>query len=225
MAVAFSARLEASNATATSTITTSSISPGANRLLLFDIAVSDTSTVAAPTSVVGNSLTWTLYAQNLYSANQRGQWIYWALGASPSAGTVVATLPSAPADLYWAIYEFTGTDLTTPLVQQVATNNSGASISATLAALAGPGSMGFVATLHDNNQSGAAASGWLLDRDWIVTNGTANEAHASNRTDPGMSWASSALNGLLAVEIQEPLAVLPPRDDTLIGHGGSFGPY
>ena len=94
------------------TATTSSITPTANALVTACVlSTDDDGTTEAPTSVVGNGLNYVLMtslttdATGVYRLSS-----YRAMGASPSAGTVVITWPDGQTGAAWKIQEWTGVD-------------------------------------------------------------------------------------------------------------------
>lgn len=116
--------LDANISTDGTTITTASVSPGSNRLILAGFVFSFLSVVAsAPAcSVAGNGLTWVQIANRVFRQSGANYWqclyLYRALGASPSSGTITATSDGFYHAAY-AVSEFIGIDTS-------GTNGSGA---------------------------------------------------------------------------------------------------
>jgi len=119
----------ACNATAGTTFTTASISPGADRLVLAWVAGRGT-TLGSPT-LSGNGLTW-VEVTTLTFANNGRMSLFRAMGASPTAGSVTITFPTSANRACWSIVEYAGVDTS-------GTNGSGAVVqSATGTAAASP---------------------------------------------------------------------------------------
>ncbi len=113
------------------TFTSASVSPGADRLLLLGFVYSQT-TVADPTGIAGNGLTWVQVTTRSLSGTgpERRLAIYRAMGSSPSAGTIVATWAANITAAAWALVELTNVNTT-------GTNGSGAVVQSGSAAAAG----------------------------------------------------------------------------------------
>lgn len=82
------------------TMVTSSWSPGTNHLLFCCIGIRGNSTPAAHvTGVSGNGLTWTKLIDDDDTQNVIGMQIWWAKGASPSAGAVTLALSTLTVNI------------------------------------------------------------------------------------------------------------------------------
>lgn len=82
------------------TMVTGSWSPAANNLLLCCIGIRGNSTPAAHvTGVSGNGLTWTKVIDKDDTQNVIGMQIWWAKGASPTAGAVTLTLSTLTVNI------------------------------------------------------------------------------------------------------------------------------
>lgn len=145
MAIAATNLTLGKNATGSPGNTTASVTPSANALVLLTIGTLTTFApdITTPT-VTGNSLTWVMVRHNLFASSPTflsHLWVFRALGASPSAGTVTITNTDWVSETCWIIDQVTGVDTSGTngsgaIVQDVASNpGSGAtSGTATLAA-------------------------------------------------------------------------------------------
>jgi PKD repeat protein len=136
------------------TMTTASVSPTANRLVL--LAVDSCVDGAIPTSVVGGGITFdrvTLTATE--SAFRRLSWWY-GKTATPSAGTIVITWGSSQTSAAWAVMQFSvdtvisGVNGVDAIVQSVGKNNQAAATSNTntLAGLEHANNVHLCAVIH-----------------------------------------------------------------------------
>jgi hypothetical protein len=96
---------------------TASVTPAANSLVLISFYLTSSSTTSAPTSVVGNGITYTQLETNTPAS--RTMLLYAGMSASPTAGPITITLPATHTSLQWTVMQFTGADTT-------GTNGSGA---------------------------------------------------------------------------------------------------
>jgi len=190
---ALTSDIDSTNATV---YTTASVTPTANRLVLILIHCrSDEATQADPTSVAGNGLTWVKVNSVKYKVGvneDRSIWVYRALGASPSAGSIVITFPTTKFDCHWSVVEFAdvdtgGTNGSVAVVQSVTNAGAGTTPSVTLAAFGsvdnatygafGAGNAtvnlfaagaGFAEIHEVNGQSSSIMSEWRNDNDTSV---------------------------------------------------------
>ncbi len=102
------------------TFVTASVSPAANRLLLLGFIFSQP-TIADPTSIVGNGLTWVQVGTiDLTTTGPvRRLALYRSMGGSPSSGAITATWASNITAAVWTLIELSNVDTS-------GTNGSGA---------------------------------------------------------------------------------------------------
>lgn len=88
------------------TYTTASISPGANKIVFLAVASGLFSGApAAPSSIVGNGLTWVQVATIQNPTTNFRLTLFRAMGASPSAGTVAINFGATQEGCAWSIFE------------------------------------------------------------------------------------------------------------------------
>lgn len=94
-------------------LTTGSISPVANNLIILTIGTNTSSTPNVP-SVSGNGLTWVQIATaTLDDSGHQRLTMFRAMGASPTPGAVTMVWsPQNQTDIYWSINQFAGTVIT-----------------------------------------------------------------------------------------------------------------
>jgi hypothetical protein len=102
---------DASNSTS---YTTGSITPSANKLILAVVTSTQSAVPNAPavSSLTGNGLTW---VQVLDSGSADARWrvfVFRAMGASPSAGAVTISMGGTSTNCTWSIAEYDGVDTT-----------------------------------------------------------------------------------------------------------------
>lgn len=145
----------------TTSFTTASISPAANRLLLLCVSTVVANSVS---SITGNGLTWDLVDDISVSASRMV--IYRAMGSStPSSGGI--TFTSSSANGYeWAVVSFaglaTGANGANAILQHVTGNGGSSSVSITLSAFSASANATFLAASHFSGStvSGTAGSGF-----------------------------------------------------------------
>jgi hypothetical protein len=141
-AISFSVLTSGTITPSGTTVTTASVTPGANKLILAIIATRWTSIPPDDViAVTGNGLTWVRVQEEQY-ADSRTIGIYRSLGASPSSGTIVFTESSGDAysgNACVTILEVSNVDTT-------GTNGSGAVGTAATAIQAGGTSLGLTIT-------------------------------------------------------------------------------
>ena len=118
-------------------ISTSSVSPASNALLLAHVS-NRTSGVGTPV-VTGNGLTWVLHSTQAYNGPNSIAYVFRALGSSPSSGVVTADWSATALQCRLVVDEFidvdtSGTNGSGAIVQAVTANGTGSPMSATLAA-------------------------------------------------------------------------------------------
>src|SRR6185312_10538958 len=102
-----------------SSITTASITPGANKVTIVAVAVeNDGSLPNAPTAVSGCGLTWTQVATRRQVAhNTLAIAFFKGVGSSPTTGALTITLAESETFAGWSVVEFGGVDTSNPVVQ------------------------------------------------------------------------------------------------------------
>ena len=211
MAVAATHLLTESSGTGSTSYTTSSISPTANRLVLVAVRANNLGSITTPT-LTGASMTWVEVGHVAFATDQANFTVFRGLSATPGTGALtidfgLATIQQA----HWSIVEFSGVDLSgtngSGAVVQFATSfidgTSNTGITVTLGAFAstnnatygGVGNSGtanitsgtgFSELAEDNNNSRT------IQTQWKATNDTSVDWTAASNTD---FW------GALAIEI------------------------
>lgn len=108
-------QLSYSSASGSTSRTTTSVTPSANKLQILCIMTYTffNTSPYVPSGVTGNGLTWTNVAS--LASHHASSWVrfdvYVATGASPSTGTQTITYSSAPTDSGWLLVEVDGADL------------------------------------------------------------------------------------------------------------------
>src|SRR6266704_2612824 len=139
------------------TATTSSIAPGANRLILAWIVNTNNQTPDLPT-LSGNGLTWVVASTAVWNAGKPTFLdritLYRAMGTSPTAGSVTISFSSGQESIAWSIVEFSGVDTS-------GTNGSGAVVQTATGTDDAAGPSGLTITLPSAIGSGNATAGGL----------------------------------------------------------------
>lgn len=107
-----------SNKTTGNTYVTASISPTPNAQIC--IALLLVGGITAPTSVIGNGITYSLVASITFDtvATPTAQLrFYKGSSESPSAGVITITIGANQIGATWSVFEFTGYDVATPFPQ------------------------------------------------------------------------------------------------------------
>jgi hypothetical protein len=193
------------------TITSASVTPTANALNLCLVWSAQTSgTIAAPT-VTGNGLTWDLVATTPQPGTTRA-FLFRSMGASPSAGTIVATYGANQDDILLLCTSATGVDTSgsngSGAVGQskpdnVSTNNLTLTFDAPFAAADNRPVM--FAARADN--SSATTSEWTEVFDGAHSNvGTTVVMwkNASDDTSGTMTWGTTSTTAAILVEVKAP---------------------
>lgn len=200
--------------------TTGSISPTANRLILGAVACSANDAATVAPTLSGNGLTWVQIGTDTGTVvgNERRITLFRAMGASPSSGIVTITLSATMLGCAWGFSEVTGMDTGgtngSGAIVQSATNSRDANdanfISVTLAAFAdATNNATFIAAVAAANQAMAPEAGFteLFDVTHIDRNMNASGAwRVGQDTTPTISWTNNTVAAAVAVEIQEPQA-------------------
>src|SRR5712692_2445332 len=132
-----------SGQTSGTSATTASISPGANQLILAWVGLTGDPPSAGNPTLTGNGLTWVQVGTISFSSRPNGLYLFRAMGAAPTAGSVTINIGTSQDFIGWTITQFSGVDTSgtngSGAVVQSATNN-GASVSALTVTLAAFGS-------------------------------------------------------------------------------------
>jgi len=158
--------------------TTASITPGANRLIFFAIA-SGSFDLAITHTLAGNGLTWVQVARKT-QADTPVLTIFRAMGAAPTAGTIVIT-NSQNARSVWSVFEFdgvdtSGTDGSGAIVQSAVGSGASTTPSATLAAF-GSADNGTVGAFSAASDSADITPGTGFSLIHNANEGSGNNAH------------------------------------------------
>lgn len=121
--------------TALSTYTTGSFTPSSNVPVFAWVVNTHGTSAAAPTSVTGNGLTWSQIATRANAAGTLRGSLYWALGASPSAGGLSAAFSGNQTGAAIHVFELAGADTSGTIVQSASNVAAAAgSVTVTLSA-------------------------------------------------------------------------------------------
>lgn len=210
---------DTSNAT---TYTSASFTPGTGGSLLVACFAATRGSGANPdipsvSDTLGTHLTWVQVADFLYGsigANRYRMTIFAARApAIPSAMQVIPTYAGALTGCAWSIFEVTGTDVANgvypncfPQAVNTAANSTGASASVTLSAAGNAANRAFLFAAHNANEVYALATNWV----GIGSGNYASPAMAVQSqwnstafdTNPNTSWATSAVFGMIGLEIK-----------------------
>lgn len=203
----------------TSSVTTASVTPSANKLQLLAVNSRNFTGSAPPApTVTGAGLTWVQVANIQYDTGPtslKRVTLFRAMGASPTTGTLTIDFAGdSQTDVVWSLDEFTGMDTSGTngsgaIVQTVTAKDetgSATSITATLAAFASASNATYGAFAHvapTNGQTASAGSGFTaLASPVDTTIGLIAEFKTTNDTtvDGSISGVSFEL-GMIAVEI------------------------
>jgi hypothetical protein len=203
---------------------TASVAPTANAVVLVSFTYHTIGTVADPASVTGAGLTFTKLAGGQFFNVGVGNYLYYALAASPGVGaiTVTATNLDATPDLWtWQVGEFPGVDTSgtngAGALQDFATT---ASTSTTVSTTMGTSADATYAVCyaHTNGATITPGRGFTKsgDADDTANCQTAVEYRLTGVTTADFSCSVSATLGIMAVAIKAP-SVAP----VAVGAGGT----
>lgn len=190
--------------------TTASISPTSNALVLAAVAVGKTGAPDTPT-LTGNGLTWTLEDSALYDLTGTfgTLFLFKALGASPSAGTLAIAFGGiTQLGCVWSIAEFTGVDTSTPIVQSVAEAETdlGNAASVTMAAFSAAENATYGCVAKQTNEGFTPGAGFTELGDFAVVTPVISIMsmwQAANDTVVDASWTTAGeKSGIIGVELK-----------------------
>lgn len=208
--------------TALSTYTTGSYTPTANAPVFAWVVNTRASPVSTPSSLSGNGLTWNLIAGVENAATTLRGGLYWAMGASPSAGGLSVNFAGNQTGCIIHVFELTGADLTGTIVQSNSNAAAAAaSVTVTLSAFGNAGNAtvacfgglrnvaitpdGSMNEIYDNGYDTPAARGescWLNAEDNSITG----------------AWSAGTADILgVACEVKLATATVRTRDPILRG--------
>ena len=119
MAIAASNLTNGVQNSASTSVTTASVAPTSNALVLVSVA-SQVASAAAPTISGGGIPTWVLVGTQLDTSASRLVSMFRGLSASPTSGTIVISFGAvSQSNICWSVDQFTGADTS-------GTNGSGA---------------------------------------------------------------------------------------------------
>lgn len=178
------------------TYTTSSVTPGANRLVLAFVTCYAPGGAVAPSGLTGNGLTWVKVDDFTLSGIVNCS-LWRAMGASPSAGGVTVTWAAAPNDCCIHVADFSGvntggTNGSAAVLQPTHATGTGTAVLVTLGAFSdsGNGTYGGVYCVNIVTQTGGSGFTVLSDAfnfdtqqrsltEWKATNDTTVDATLS----------------------------------------------
>lgn len=215
MAVAATHLVTNGSSTDTTSYTTASITPTANRLVLAAVFVSRTGATPSQPTLSGNGLTWVL-EESLDTGGAVKIFLFRAMGGSPSAGGVTIDF-GTETEIFcgWSISEFSGVDTS-------GTNGSGAVVQSTTGSATGAASLSvtlgaFASTAHAtygcigiNLNTAITPGSGFTELGEHNNSGTPNrsiesEFKATNDTGVDWSWTGNTTSHGIAVEIRTPV--------------------
>lgn len=191
--------------------TTASISPTANRPIIVALVTALPAGPAAPTSVIGNGITYTQVATLPYhTSNARRITLLRGLSATPSAGTIVFNFGAVSQTSYnWAVLECSGADTSGTngsgaIVQNAtATATAATSVTATLGALAAATSVNVACSGISINGAQGPDFDFAELTDTATGTGTNGlECEWAVNQQPATPTFASANAGIIAVEVK-----------------------
>lgn len=198
----------ADGSTVAETYVTSSYTPVAGRKQ-YALVVQTGTTCNLPSSLTGNGLTWTEKLTNNKGGAAVAMGLYEATAGTPVAGALTAVF--AAGDLttgaYIHVFEFTGVDLTTPIVTS---NNVQTSAGAALGATSTlPNALENTKNAHFYMMSHAANEGTTND-DFTELSDNAHLSpvrgvacgYKANDLTAALTWATSSASRWMAVELK-----------------------
>ncbi len=191
-------------------VTTASISPAPNSVIIAAVGGRNPSGGANVTPTLsGAGLTWTLIGSALDgSGGSRSVVMFYAItGASPGSGALTFSYGStSEQNFMWSVDQFSGANLSSPIVQQASVTpatGTTSGVTVKLAALAsGDASYGFV---RQNNGSVAVSPGsgfTQLSNVNNVSTGTGSAETALNLALVSWNWGSVASNTPVGMAIE-----------------------
>jgi hypothetical protein len=200
-----------STANQSTAYTTASVTPTANVLQLLFV-VSTTSAAAPNTPTITSSgLTWTPIANATYNtiaSPDRKLSVFWATGASPGAGAIsIDHAGQAMTGVSWSLFEVTGANLSSPIVQSPtnANDTTQTSASVTLAAFSSAGNLALAGVGLNNAQAVTHRTNWTEIHD-VVGSAPATSLETQYRQaddDASASWGSVTRWAMIGLEIAE----------------------
>ncbi len=196
------------------TAVTSSVTPGANRVVYAAFLSALASGPAAPSGVTGNGLTWVQEETTTFHTTAgRRLTVFRALGASPSAGAITATWGASQTAKLWSVVECAnastgGTNGSTATVQSVpitSTTTPGTTYTNTLSALTASTSVHLAfGGISINNAHTPDADFAELSDNQTATGVSGLEAQwATNQTAVTPTFSSANYGGI-SIEVRAP---------------------
>lgn len=225
--------LTAQNGVGATSYTTASFTPDANQLVLACIANQVTSGGANIPTLTGNGLTWVQVATRADTeTGNRRVTLYRALGASPSAGTLVIDMAGqTQIRSGWSISEFSGIETSGingshAILQATSsdTADTGATtgISATLGSFFSTGDASYGCVREGSAGALTAGAGFTALGTVIASASVGNEWQATNNRFVAWSYPSaSIISNLIGAEIRV-LGAAPVQSSTQMIMGTSF---
>ncbi len=218
------------NATTTS-YATASVAPTDGRMVYVGIGTMQVSgseaSAASPSSLSGNSLTWTKVAEEVDTTVGLALSVWRALAASSTSGAITMTHGSNRAASAWSVVEVAsadtgGTNGANSVVQSASNKDNtgaGTAISATLGAFsdAGNGALSFSFSLNAGAQAACTpGSGWTELNETAATEGPISyeiqaQWRADNDTTADVTWSIGGYPRILALEIKAASAGIDVR--------------
>ena len=226
MAIAITLLSQGGSTVDASSFATASVSPGADRWLVADVASGKSTGPITQPTVSGLSLTWFTenFSQSAAGARAMSRFYAWT-GAAPGSGAVTFDfVGDTQTSATWAVYEITGASTSDPFVQTVSAVPGGGSlsISATLAAFSDSNNRPLIAAEHATAEVSDPEAGYTELADQTQTAGAIGFGVAwhSSATDttPTYSWATSTSNRIAIASEIAVGGVTGQVDGVLIDH-------
>jgi hypothetical protein len=210
VAIAVTLLSQGGSTTDGTSVATASVSPGADRWLVADVASAKSSGPITQPTVSGLSLTW--FTENFQTsavgARSLSRFYAWT-GSAPGSGTITFDHGADTQTSWtWAVYEITGASTSDPFVQTVGTAPGGGAldVTVTLAAFSDSGNRPLIVAEHGTAEASTPEAGYteIADQTQTASNiGFAVAWHSSaTDTTPSYSWATSTSNRIgIASEI------------------------
>lgn len=210
-----------------SSITTASISPTANKLILVSVYNQNNTTSTAPTPTVsGASMTWTQVTTKADdNAGTGGHYarvtVFRALSASPGSGTLTIDCTSTQDGIHYSIDEFTntktsGTNGADAIAQSTSNGGTtGTSLTVTLSAFSDSNNATYGAFGINASTASTVGSGFTsLSTNGVGTGRSHTEWKNTNDTSVDVTWADSTSSAGIAIELAHVVIASSGTDST-----------
>ena len=210
-----------SSGTNGTSVSTASVSPTANRLVIVAVfgGAATPTNATDPTSVSGAGLTFTkLKAQNNTTTFGLNTSLWYAMSASPSTGAITITYPNTQDLFIWSVFELAGVNVAGGTGSNAVNSNTASNqdisgslttLGTTLSAFGSSNNGAICATINARATTAATATpdtGWTEIHDLsLVSGGIAfaleTQWRDSNDTSPSETWSAAGAIQIVAAEI------------------------